>query len=84
MAEPSSQLFDFMDAGVYDHHHGSDIVLPFYLSSKKLGFLWNKASFGSFASTDVQITWTSASTSMGRGMSERENVFLIVHRYRSL
>ena len=58
------QLFDFMDAGVYDHHHGSDIVLPFYLSSKKLGFLWNKASFGSFASTDEQITWTSASTSL--------------------
>ena len=48
---------DFMDAGVYDHHQGSDIVLPFYLSNRGYGFLWNHASFGAFNSTDEYVRW---------------------------
>jgi alpha-D-xyloside xylohydrolase len=52
---------NFMDAGVYDHHQGSDIIMPFYLSSKNYGFIWNHASFGNFTSTDEEITWVSMS-----------------------
>ena len=53
-------FLDFMDAGVYDHHHAGDIVLPFYLSNtpaagstaaRHYGFMWNMASFGSFNSS---------------------------------
>jgi alpha-D-xyloside xylohydrolase len=53
---------DFMDAGVYDHHHAGDIILPWYLSSKQYGFMWNMASFGAFNSTDTEIVWSSVST----------------------
>merc|ERR1712166_96557 len=53
---------DFMDAGVYDHHQGSDIVLPFYLSSRQYGFLWNHASFGGFNSSSNTTTWTTTTT----------------------
>ena len=45
---------------MYDHHQGSDIVMPFYLSSRGYGFLWNMASFGSFNSTDAYVRWESA------------------------
>jgi alpha-D-xyloside xylohydrolase len=53
---------DFEDAGVYDHHHAGDIVLPFYLSSHQYGFMWNMASFGAFNSSDTEIQWSSMST----------------------
>ena len=59
---------DFMDAGVYDHHHAGDIILPVYFSDvpsaqpKRYGFMWNMASFGAFNSTDTEIRWDSAST----------------------
>ena len=53
---------DFEDAGVYDHHHAGDIVLPFYLSSNSYGFMWNMASFGAFNSSDPEISWSSMST----------------------
>ena len=58
---PSALLYDVVCKGVYDHHQGSDIVLPFYLSSLGYGFLWNHASFGGFDSSPNATTWTTDS-----------------------
>jgi len=54
-----NQSFNFEDCILYDKSSGSEICIPFLISSSGYGFLWNLPSFGGVALDPDNTTWIS-------------------------
>lgn len=52
----------FADSLYYGKSSGGDVSIPWYMSSKGYGFVWNLPSLGAVTLNQQKIEWTSAST----------------------
>ena len=53
---------DFAGSTVYSESKGADSMIPWYMSSRGYGFLWNLPSYGNLSITPTSITWCSAAS----------------------
>ena len=52
----------FADSQDYGQSHGSDVSIPWYMSSLGYGFVWNSPAYGSVAIDSAAIAWEANAT----------------------